>query len=377
MRLKTAKGFQAYDALTAQFEDEAGRFQDDPDWYEPTLTPEGVVYCVRPSLAWSPAKRALGLSPLRNHSKRNGLGGASRGTRKKIQLTAKNMDRFQGRNAFGAFSPSPADFFAIEEADGGAAGFQWQLGRAASEMYVKRGKDACWLLVPEVTPKLSSSQGRPMIHWHLLAVNKRSRWEKGWWLSIDDWREVYRTAFRRHVGTAPIDERASVSLRLAKSPSRYLAKYLSKNPDGLGDVDFQGHEDAIPKQWFSSSAPAKRLVKESSVRLPAAFADFLWREWRVLEDEDLGSWGTFLVNERTGWEIGRFRFKSVEAAGLVWERFVAQARTADAADVGLSVPPLVVPAREEEADFSIGIDVVGALKSVFQPVPEQLRLLAV
>ena len=53
-------------------------------------------------------------------------------------------------------------------------------------MYVKRGKDACWLLVPEVTPKLSAAQGRPMIHWHLLAVNKRSRWEKGWWLWIED-----------------------------------------------------------------------------------------------------------------------------------------------------------------------------------------------
>ena len=377
MRLNTSKGFRDYEALTAQFEDAQGAFLDDPDWYEPTLTPEGVVYCVRPSLAPSPAKRALGLSPLRNHPSRYGLDGVKSGARKKIRLTAKCLGKFERRNAFGAFTPSPPDFFSIEASEGGASGFQWQLGKALSEMYVRRGKDACWLLVPEITPQLSESQGRPMVHWHVLAVNKRSRFEKGWWLSIEDWREVYATAFKRHTGSDPIDARASVSLRLARNPAKYLAKYLSKNPSGLGGIDFEGHEEAIPRQWFSSSKPAKRLVKESSVRLPAAFADYLWLEWRVLEAEGLGSWRTFVMNERTGWEVGAFQFKDLVAIGLAWERFVVWARPANPPDVGEPIAASVVPAGEHEGDFSVFRLEMGVEQLSAQPVVEQLSLVAI
>lgn len=377
MRLRNQKDWELFKHLEAQFEDESAGIPDDPDFYEPKLTPEGVVYMVRPALAPSPAKRVLGLSPLGNHPKRYGLDGASKQTRGFIKVLAKCMDQFQGRCAFGAFSPSPQDFYAIEAAAGGAAQFQWQLGKALSEMYVKRGRDACWLLVPEITPELSKRLGRPMIHWHILAVNKRSKWEPGFWLSLDDWRWVYETAFRRHVGTAPTDVRATVSLRMAKSPSRYLGKYLSKNPSGLGGIDFAGHEDAIPKQWQSASKPAKRLVEELTLRLPAAFADFLWREWQVLESLELGYFHSFVMNERTGWEVGAFRFKSVEALALCWERFVAERRTADPADVGESVPPGVVPAREEECDLPVGVGVVRALESLVQPVPEQLCLGAI
>lgn len=377
MQLRTTKQWELFKSLQAQFEDESAGIPDDPDFYEPKLTPAGAVYCVRPALARSPARRALGLSPLGNHPKRYGLDGASKQTRGFIKLLARCMDQFQGRCAFGAFTPSPDDFFAIEEAEGGAAKFQWQLGKALSEMYVKRGKDACWLLVPELTPKLSKTHGRPLVHWHVLAVNKRSKWEPGFWLSLEDWRWVYETAYRRHVGREPLDVRATVSLRIAKSPSRYLGKYLSKNPSGLGGVDFSAHEDAVPKQWQSASEPAKRLVKELTLRLPSAFADFLWREWQVLEGMELGYFHTFLINERTGWEVGSFRFKSVEALALCWERFVSQARTADPADVGQAVPPGVVPAREEEHDFSVGVGVVRALEAALQPVHEQLCLGAI
>jgi len=258
VRISTAKGFRVYDELTAQIEDESRRAAYDPDFYEPTLSPEGIVYCVRPSLAPSPAKRALGLSPLPNQQTRYGLNGASRNTRKKIKATGVAMNRFQGRVAFGAFTPSPADMVRIEEAAGGSANFQKRLGDEITKAYKRVGREPAWLLVPEVTPGLSARHGRPFIHWHILAVNKRSKWDKGWWLDIPTWNEVYRKAYRLHVGDLPLCDVASVSLKQARNPARYLSKYLSKNPDGLAGVDFDSHEDAIPRQWFSSSDPAKR-----------------------------------------------------------------------------------------------------------------------
>lgn len=377
MRLRTAKGFRDYDALTAQLEDEAGLYQDDPDWYEPTLTAKGVVYCVRPSLAASPAKRALGLSPLRNQHSRYGLKGASSGTRKKVELTAIASNRFEGRVVFGGYSPSPPDFESIEAAPGGVAGMQKRLGDEVTREYKAVGHEPLWMLVPEITPDMSKREGRPYIHWHVLAVNKRSKWDKGWWISLEAWKRAWVNAFRKHVGTEPVDVRATVSLRRAKNPARYLSKYLTKNPDGLGGVDFAGHEEAVPRQWFSRSRAAKRLVDEMTTKLPAAFADFLWREWRVLEAEGLGSWRSFVVNERTGWEIGRFCFASVEALALAWERFVVQGRRADPTEIGLTVLPDVVPTREEERDFSVGIGEVRLNETPLQPIDEQLRLLAI
>lgn len=377
MRLRTAKGFRDYDALTAQLEDEFERYSDDPDWYAPVLTPKGVVFCVRPSLAASPAKRALGLSPLRNQHSRYGLKGASPGTRKKVELTAIASNRFEGRVAFGGYTPSMPDFEAIEDAPGGVASMQKRLGDEITREYKAVGHEPLWMLVPEITPDMSKREGRPYVHWHILAVNKRSKWDKGWWLSLEAWNRAYVNAFKKHVGREPIDVRATVSLTRAKNPARYLSKYLTKNPDGLGGVDFEGHEDAVPRRWFSRSRPAKRLVEEMTTRLPAAFADFLWREWRVLEAEGLGSWGTFVVNERTGWEIGRFRFRSVEALALAWECFVAEGRGSEPSDIGLPGPPGVVPAREEKCHLPVGIGEVRLNKSALQPVNEQLCLSAV
>lgn len=254
---------------------------------------------------------------------------------------------------------------------------QKRLGDEITNEYKAVGREPLWLLVPEITPQMSKDAGRPFIHWHILAVNKRTKWEKGWWVSIDAWNRAWRNAFRKHTGSEPFDMSATVSLTRAMNPERYLAKYLTKNPSGLGGIDFEGHEDAIPRQWFSRSRAAKRLVDEMTTRLPSAFADFLWREWQVLEAEGLGYWRTFVVNERTGWEVGQFRFASVLAMALVWERFVSQAWPAYASDVGEPVPPGVVPAREEENDLPVGIGVVRALEASLQPVHEQLCLGAI
>lgn len=372
MRISTAKSFQQFDALLAQFEDEGRRVVDDPDFYQPALSPEGVCFCVRPSLAPSPAKRALGLSPLPNQRNRYGLDGASRNTRKKIKATGLVMNRFQGRVAFGAFTPSPEDFERIETAPGGVAGMQKRLTDEMTKAYKRVGREPAWLLVPEITPKLSASLGRPMIHWHIVAVNKRSRWDKGWWIDIQTWNDIYMRAFQTHCGRPPANARASVSLRQARNPARYLAKYLSKNPDQLGDVDFEGHEEAIPRQWFSRSKAAKRMVDELTLRLPSAFADFLWREWQVLESEDLGHWRTFVVNGRTGWEVGAFRFKSLTALALVWERFVAQLRACDTTDVGVPGLGDIVETTEHEGDF-VGSSVdLASLQLKAQPVMHQL-----
>ncbi len=322
MRLMGEKDFRGFSAFLRQVDAE-GQGRTDPDFYDPVIDARGVVHCVRvPISAVRRPKGDPGLVLAQKSVQRYGLNGAAASTRKQIDLAARNLNRFPGRCAFGAFTPSPVDMDSIERAPGGSAHFQDMLGKSLSRFLRDKGLPQLWLLVPEVSPKRSDSWGRPAIHWHFLCLAKRFRERKGWLISKSEWLDIYKRAFRWHSSTEACDCRASTRCEVARNPARYLSKYLSKNVTLIGEVSVEGHEDAIPRQWFSTSKPLREMKRRNQTRLPAAFAQFLVEQYDRLSSLDLGWARHWTPAGCSSFEVVSFRVKDYPALLLIWERFI-------------------------------------------------------
>lgn len=324
VRLLGEKQFLGFGQFLGQVSAE-GRHDDDPDWYQPLVDPRGVIHCVRVPLAGHRRpKGALGLVPAHKSTNRYGANGASPHARKAINVTARCLNRFSNRVAFGAFTPSPVDMEAIETAEGGSAGFQRRLGNALSYFLQRKGLTPLWMLIPEVSPQRSQAWGRPAIHWHFLALCKNNRYEKHWWLSKQDWLDVYRTAFRWHTQTPdPQDCRASTRCVMARNPARYLSKYLSKTTSEVDGCDYENHQDALPRQWQSRSDPMRRMVGFYTGRLPSSFGEFLDREYAMLEGLKLGFARHWHPPSCDRYQILSFYPNSFESLMLIWERYIS------------------------------------------------------
>ena len=382
MRLIGEKQFNGFGQFLAQVGAE-GHGADDPDWYEPLVDPRGVIHCVRvPIAGHRRPKGAHGLVPAHKLANRYGLRGASPHARKAIGVTARCLNRFHNRVAFGGFTPSPDDMDAIEYAPGGASGFQRRLGQALSHLLQGKGFTPLWALIPEVTPRLSRLRGRPAIHWHFLALCKSSRYAKHWWLSKDDWKAVFDTAYRWHVGHDPIDARASTKVVMARNPARYLSKYLTKGMADLEGIDCENHQDALPRQWQSRSAPMRRMVEFYTGRLPSSFADFLNREWQLLEGLKLGYCCFWHPPSCDRYEILTFYPNSIESLMLVWERYMAW-RSSDMPAPGFHSSDQELAASlarrameiHQEGGEPVVSDRVGPLQDLRAPDLEQPNLL--
>ena len=323
MRLIGEKDFRGFSSFLRQVAVE-GEGKTDPDFYEPVIDTRGVVHCVRvPISGLRRPKGAPGLVLAQKSANRTGLNGAAPSTRKQIDLAARNLNRFPNRCAFGAFTPSPADMDTIERSPGGSANFQRRLGDSLSYFLRRKGLPQLWLIVPEVSARRSDAWGRPAIHWHFLCLAKRFRNQKGWWISKSEWLDIYKRAFFWHSSTEAQDTRASTRCEVARNPARYLSKYLSKNETLIGDVSPQGHEEAIPRQWFSTSKPLREMKRRNEARLPAAFAQFLVEEFDFLSTLGLGFARHWTPPGCTSFEVMTFRIKDYSSLLLIWERFIA------------------------------------------------------
>ena len=382
MRLLGQSAFNGFGQFLAQTKVE-GRRDDDPDWYEPLVDPRGVIHCVRVPLAGHRRpKGAHGLVPAHKSPNRYGANGVSPHARKAINVSARCLNRFPRRVAFGAFTPSPIDMDAIEVAEGGSSMFQRRLGDALSYMLKRKGLTPIWMLIPEISPRRSQDWGRPAIHWHFLALCKGSRYDKQWWLSCDEWKEVYRKAFLWHCGTPPTDERASVRTVMARNPARYLSKYLSKETGVIETCDYENHLDALPRQWQSRSDPMRSLVRFYTGRLPSSFAEFLDQEWKVLEGMRLGFCRHWHPPSCDRYEILTFYPSSVESLMLTWERYMAwlgpptAAPGPDTADEELPRGPGARPVQvHEESCEPVVVSGIRPFKNLSAPNPEQLDLI--
>lgn len=125
---------------------------------------------------------------------------------------------------------------------------------------------------------------------------------------------------------------------MARNPARYLSKYLSKETGVIAGCDYEGHPDALPRQWQSRSEPMRRMVEFYTGRLPASFADFLQREWQVLEGLGLGFVNFWHPPSCDRYEVLTFYPSSFESLMLVWERYVA------------SLPPEVAAPRPDPSN---------------------------
>ena len=383
MRLLGEKQFLGFGQFLAQTQAE-GRRDDDPDWYEPLIDPRGVIHCVRvPIAGHRRPKGAPGLVPAHKSPNRYGLNGASPHARKAINVTARCLNRFSKRVAFGAFTPSPVDMEAIEAADGGSAGFQRRLGDALSYYLRQKGLTPLWMLIPEVSPQRSRAWGRPAIHWHFLALCKSGRYAKEWWLSKSEWLDVYRTAFRWHTQTPdPQDCRASTRCVMARNPARYLSKYLSKTTSEISNCDYENHQDALPKQWQSRSGPMRRMVEFYTGRLPSSFGEFLSHEYAMLEGLKLGFGRHWHPPSCDKYEILSFYPNSFESLMLIWERYISwlgvapgparsEVSTEEVSGIG-GVSPLQL---HGESCGAVAVNGIRLTEDSLAPVSQQLDLI--
>ncbi len=179
------------------------------------------------------------------------------------------------------------------------------------------------MLIPEISPQRSRAWGRPAIHWHFLALCKGSRWSKDWWLSIAEWNDIYKRAFLWHCKHEAVDTRASVRCVMARNPARYLSKYLSKQTGVIESCDYESHQDALPRQWQSRSDPMRSLVRFYTGRLPSSFAEFLDKEYAVLEGMNLGFARHWHPPSCDRYQVLSFFPNSLESLMLTWERYMS------------------------------------------------------
>jgi|TARA_A100001015_G_C14960229_1_gene700547 hypothetical protein len=270
----------------------------------------------------------------------------------------------------------------IEAAPGGSAGFQRRLGNALTYKLQQKGFTSLWMLIPEISPRRSQAWGRPAIHWHFLALCKGNRYEKKWWLSTDDWKEIYQKAFLWHCGAQPQDDRASVRCVMARNPARYLSKYLSKETGVIESCDYANHLDALPRQWQSRSGPMRRMVEFYTGRLPSSFAEFLSQEWKMLEGLKLGFCRHWHPPSCDRYEILTFYPSSPEALMLTWERYICWLGPPSVAP-GAALPDQELPGIpivgsvevEQESCEPVAVNGIRPINHLIAPDLEQLDLI--
>jgi len=168
---------------------------------------------------------------------------------------------------------------------------------------------------------------------------------------------------------------------MARNPARYLSKYLSKVTGEIEGCDYENHADAIPRQWQSRSAPMRRMVEFYTGRLPGSFADFLSREWKMLEGLGLGYCVFWHPPSCDRYEILTFYPKSLESLMLVWERYMASSSVVvrparpDLSDevLAASFAARSVEVHQQNSEVIIG-DSVAPLEDLRAPDTQQMNL---
>lgn len=192
-------------------------------------------------------------------------------------------------------------------------------------VFTKRGVKFLYVGVVEIQPRRFAKTGCPYPHLHWIYVAKSGKFSP-WHISAN----LLRTLWRRVVVSilsveafkgeaSQKDFRASIDTStVRKSASGYLAKYMSKGSSTVESMQEAGFE-SFPKQWWTASVEAKKMFRDSLIKLDSKTCESFFYQLECYLDEGSVVWASFVVIELSGIErtIGLVGALSKDAYALL------------------------------------------------------------
>lgn len=146
--------------------------------------------------------------------------------------------------------------------------------------------------VTEIQPKRLQETGEGYLHLHTLWLNRPGR-KGNWAVSPVDLRAWLSQWLYRHIPGYP-GGHVNVNVKPVRGEvARYMAKYMSKGGECLGEAIADWGEAACPRTWWNMTSPARAMVKAETHK-GFAVGEYLESLLNYLWDTGDDSWVEFL-----------------------------------------------------------------------------------
>lgn len=158
--------------------------------------------------------------------------------------------------------------------------------QACRRVYAKSNIYFRYISATEIQEKRFKKYGDCGLHLHFVYKAVYDISNKKWLLQDNYvrkiWKDILMQVLNKFGSSLELDKdklrNTSVNYRrekIEKSASAYMAKYLSKGTEIINDIIQALGEEFIPRQWWSSDALSKKVLKKSLIRSQTNIASLL------------------------------------------------------------------------------------------------------
>lgn len=242
--------------------------------------------------------------------KRYGLNGLTRHGKRSIRNMCLLMEREYGKATLSFVTPTMPNYnlanlgVANENFHEVVRYFNQRVRR-----YLKRiNKPLDMVACIEIQPKRLKNRNEVGLHLHMLLRVREPNSKTGDYLTEEQlnqmWIASIEDQLRRFGGNLSQVVKKDIAVQsrqIEKSAVRYLAKYMSKNPDMVDKVIELGRRDELPKQWWCCSKEIRQKYKDSIQDVCLNLAAMMMESLEELKEAGLIKWGEY-IDIYVGWK---------------------------------------------------------------------------
>jgi hypothetical protein len=148
--------------------------------------------------------------------------------------------------------------------------------------------------VTEVQEKRWRKTGKVGLHLHW-AFQGRANRKSAWAIKPEEFQAAWLRIVSNVVGEQIESKSATRIERVKKSIENYLAKYMSKGGEVIGDIIESGKREQLPAAWWNVSNALKRLIRNAIKPISDEAKNCLFEGRQDLKDQGILQW--FYVHE--------------------------------------------------------------------------------
>lgn len=241
-------------------------------------------------------KLNLGLSTIRNQRNRPsryGAKGITADGKRKVKSAAVLLERLYGKRklTFATFTLPPMDEIFRRYVHENWGYLVKRIMEDVKRKLARYRVCSDTVAVTEIQEKRYAKTGEIYLHLHCVWVGGDGKGK--YYVSANEARDILARVLRNmgkkcqqemegHWEAYECNCQASVDLqRVKKSVAAYLGKYLSKGTSLRGGMDDEQRLRYFPRQWWHVSAPLRKAVLDSIVKLTHEECDAIANDWQV------------------------------------------------------------------------------------------------